>query len=266
MRVLIVACLMLLAGCSEGPAGGAPGTPSAETGSLRGVVVDGAVAAIAGVDVQVLGGPNATTDPDGGFRFDGLSPGSYQLLASKDGFFSVRATARVEAGEAQPDVVKMVLEHDPGAARYVEAQVFEGFVQQALTAAGARYSSNDAPDQEFDRVPAFFQVEMVWESTQSLGDAMDLSLLVFQPNATTGSNFVRAIGTSPLHIGLTGDDLRNESIPPGRMPIAIFSAANDPVPLGVTLEQPFTLFLHRFHGFTPPEGWTFTADGPIAPP
>ena len=96
---------------------------------------------------------------------------------------------------------------------------------------------------------------------------MELTFISFEDGATTGADFSRAIGPSPLANGVSKDQLVEYNVGgPNRISLAIFAAPGDPVPVGVTLDQSFDLFMHRFHGFTPPEGWAFSQDGVPSPP
>jgi hypothetical protein len=80
-----------------------PGSGTAErvaaSGSLRGVTLDSAGATLAGVNVVIHGanGPdhNLFSSNDGSFVVNELQPGSYRLVASKEGFADSTATAIV---------------------------------------------------------------------------------------------------------------------------------------------------------------------------
>src|SRR5690606_24049194 len=66
---------------------------SGATGTLTGVVQDTAAVPLFGVTVRAaLGGDeaSATTDAQGRFSFDGLSPGVWVLAFEKSGFKSLR--------------------------------------------------------------------------------------------------------------------------------------------------------------------------------
>ncbi|HUR25813.1 MAG TPA: hypothetical protein VM327_07365, partial [Candidatus Thermoplasmatota archaeon] len=75
MRVslALLAVALLLAGCSGGAkTSAAPADDAVNPGVvLGGVVVDDAIRPLEGVRVELDGGPNATTDAKGEFRFGG---------------------------------------------------------------------------------------------------------------------------------------------------------------------------------------------------
>jgi len=77
-----------------------------ETATLRGsgasFILRRSLAPIAGVTVTIEGSQSvteATTTADGGYRVDGLSPGSYEVSATAAGFGVATATASVTANE-----------------------------------------------------------------------------------------------------------------------------------------------------------------------
>lgn len=93
-----------LAGC-----GGATG-PSVQGAAVQGVVyeLDGQSLDLSGVDVTLMEtGESATTDGLGGFRFDGLAPGTYTLgfeEGMRDGGDGDRDGDDVQDGEGRPRV------------------------------------------------------------------------------------------------------------------------------------------------------------------
>lgn len=265
MSWLPILLLLPLAGCASEAGPEEPSLVTDETGLIRGVVVDVAIVPVVGATVTILGAGNTTTDEGGAFLFSGLPAGTYQILVEKIGHFASRSTATVEAGVERPPIVKIVLEADPTGTPFVQDEVFEGFVQQGFTVATARAGSSDAPDQHFERLPEWFQIEMVWDSTQALGDGMDLTYISRAPNATVSQSFSTVRGTSPIHAGvdkntLIANDIGGDTV----ISLAVFSAPSGPAPVALTLDQGFTLFMHRFYGFEPPEGWIFTRDGPVS--
>lgn len=262
MRVVLLLLAALLAGCSQDAEPEVPSLVSDTTGLIRGVVVDPAVVPIEGARVTLQDGTSTTTDPSGAFQFTEVPGGVHALIISKQGFSDVASTATVRPADAAPPVLKIQMSPDASTASFVESEVFSGFVERAATAGTARYGASDAPDQFFDIVPTWFQAEMVWRSTQALGDRMDLTFISFEEGAATGQAFARAIGPSPLANGVSRDQMVEANIGgENRLALAIFTATNDPVPAGVTVDQPYDLFLHRFYGFAPPEGWQFSQDG-----
>jgi hypothetical protein len=65
------------------------GGGSPTTGSISGHVTDATTsAAISGATVSVSGGPSTTTDASGAYTISSLAPASYDVTASKSGYFS----------------------------------------------------------------------------------------------------------------------------------------------------------------------------------
>ena len=124
---LAVVCALLLAGCSSSGGGGpvTPGDPS--TGTLRGLVVDQAIAPIADATVTLSGGANQTTNARGEFNFTGLQPGDYVVTVTKLGYKGAQSTTSVVAGEDEPEPVKLLLERLSVATPYVDHFKLEGF-------------------------------------------------------------------------------------------------------------------------------------------
>jgi hypothetical protein len=96
-RLLVVSLAFLL--CAS------PLSAQTVTGSLRGTVTDGSGAILPGVTVELsgqsqIGGVNATTtDRNGQYRFQNLSPGTYSLKIALSGFKTVVLEGlRVEVG------------------------------------------------------------------------------------------------------------------------------------------------------------------------
>lgn len=159
-----------------------------DTGVIRGVVVDQAIVPIPGADVAIRDlGVNTTTTEEGAFGFGGLEPGTYILTASKVGFEETQASVDVVAGEDKPPVVNILLEPDPAAKPFVEMHHFQGFIACSFTLVLVSFAAcgvdpvagvvgNEFIDTvTYDRAPDFVQSEMVWDSTQTLGDSMSVS-------------------------------------------------------------------------------------------
>lgn len=128
---LVVA--LLLAGCATGgDNGGAPPlNVDPDKGGIRGLVVDQAVTPLGGATVTLTGGPDAgkTTESgsDGLFNFTGLAPGDYFLIVSKPGYKGSQGSANVVAGDAQPPIVKILIERLATATPYVDHFKLDGF-------------------------------------------------------------------------------------------------------------------------------------------
>lgn len=261
---------VVLAGCGS-PAGqeaAAPEGGASGLGSIEGVVVSQAIAPLPGATVGLSpGNATATTGADGAFRFGGLAPGSYTLLASLEGYVPV--TVAAATGDA---LVHVVLEPDTAALRYVESYAHEGFVETSVNLAGVRSSNTVAPNFTFEgRLPDFVQVEMAWTSTQALGDEMDLTL-VRNDGGTLVPDVGHAEGPSPLAVSLDAAAIRDPELGFGPgivLDLFIFAGEGEVAGgagAGAAVQQPFMVFTHVFHGYAPPEGWLFTRDGEAPPP
>lgn len=215
--------LLLLSGCTGG--GDPPSDadfsglglqPTADTGILRGVVVDDAIRPLAGAGVAARGPGDArrdaTTTAEGLFGFDGLVPGGWFLTVSKPGYATAQASADVVAGEAEPPITKVLLQADPSSLPYLEAYTFDGFLECGVTTPAVGVALCLAPNLVLgtnvttdktqvtypvgDRHPLWAQTEMVWESTQAAGGEM---ALMYSYTADCGLYCDHEVdGTSPL--------------------------------------------------------------------
>lgn len=289
------------AGAGGGPDGEGPklvATPT--TGVIRAVVIDDAIRPVAGARVAVQVGEvvrEAVTGGDGFAGFEGIQPGAYVVEAGKVGFEPARTTVVVEAGVDDPPVTKLQLIFVPGAAPFVVERSFEGFMQCATGAAGnsanlcfiANYypcfaqqtagqacMGNTTSDRSFYRVPFFTeygrapdwtQVELVWESTQTVSDELQLRVNVDEGEtpidyARTGS------GTSPVVVTINGTQATEWELGTARsVQLEVFTASSvggDPV--GLAANQQIRYFVHAFYGYVPPEGWRFSDGNGVPSP
>ena len=106
-----LACRLVLQVCLSS-------TALAGTGELSGRVEDASGAPLAGALVQLLdAGVSATSDAEGRFHLEGLSPGSHLVLAEAEGYESVLESVRIpDAGEAE-------LELHLGVVRQLEEEI-----------------------------------------------------------------------------------------------------------------------------------------------
>lgn len=257
-----LACLM--AGClGSDPASPAetPDGPAAAASSIAGVVVSPAIVPLPGVALRLEpAGLDATTDGEGRFLFEGLRSGSYTLLASLEGF--VPTTTVAEPG---PVVVQVVLEPDPQVGSYVESYTFDGFLEWSFNVGGARSSNSVSPNYTIGvRPPDWIQSELVWESTQALGNTLDLTAIA-NDGGVTVPDFARSVGPSPLLMTVNSSVILEYKLGPGVLLDFSVFAGEEPNPAGrgagLALSQSYRLVTHMFYGFLPPEGWRFTADG-----
>lgn len=233
-----VAGLLVMAGCSGsgGDAGGQ--TPEGgltpeeiaknageidveatdSTGIIVGVVIDSGIKPIAGATITLEGGSGQTTtsNANGAFGFEGLAPGTYFFLVSKIGYKSVQSNTDVVAGEADPPIVRVQLQADPTQGAFYRDFHFEGFLACSVRpfiigfAACSQFNFATEPflgedvfsvNYEFDRVPDWVQVELIWDETQQFGSDLSLAIDCFSdscPEGLTGVN--RSEGLSPLFI------------------------------------------------------------------
>ena len=286
---------VLLAGCSGGgpKADGSAGlvddaefeglAPTDQTGIIRGVVVDEAVRPISGVLILLELGETdreATSADSGAFGFDGLAPGTYFLQVAKPGFQPIQVSTDVVAGVAEPPILKVQLVADPTSAPFFETYMFEGFIEcsaryfiEGRNFCSLRPESTD--NTLFDIAPSgvtptFVQGELVWESTQSLGDELSFNWR----RDDTSADYIDAEGPSPLLLQ-ANQTLLEENEVGTEQPLRtiIFTAHNGATEppclpevgcawgVGVQLNQKFTVYIHVFHNMLPPEGWLFTVDG-----
>ncbi|MEA3203683.1 MAG: hypothetical protein QOI63_1362, partial [Thermoplasmata archaeon] len=246
---------------------------------------------------------HTNTTATGGFGFQGLEAGTYFIKASKAGYKDIQVSAEVLAGDSNPPITRISMEVNPSTRPFVESYVFKGFIDCSVTtvvvgAAACAIPNIFVPNATNDntqvhyqpqRVPSWAQSEMIWKSTQQLGES--LSLAYSWDCGDQNGGFLcdhQVRGTSPLllaanataiaKIGMgnsTDAYLRvfntyNDATapPPGTCTPALPDPVGTRCPRGVgaTLEQEFTIYTHLFYGFAPPEGYRFSADGDPVPP
>ncbi|MCA1819084.1 MAG: carboxypeptidase-like regulatory domain-containing protein [Halobacteriales archaeon] len=302
---LLLCSSLFLAGCTSKAATeettleGVDVAATATTGVVRGIVVDTAVRPLAGVHLALRVSAERTLHTNstatGGFGFQGLEAGTYFIKASKQGYREVQVSAEVRAGDSNPPLVRVGMEINPSDRPFVESYVFKGFMDCSVTAVaiGAALcaipnifvdnATNDNTQVHYQpqRVPTWAQSEMVWDSTQSLGESLSLMYSWDCGETLLCDHQVR--GGSPLL--LTANRTVIDTIGIGNSTdvyIRVFNTYNDatapppgtctpdvpgvsgprcPRGVGATVEQDFTIYTHLFYGFAPPEGYRFSADG-----
>ncbi|MFA5944221.1 MAG: carboxypeptidase-like regulatory domain-containing protein [Candidatus Thermoplasmatota archaeon] len=295
--------VLALAGCSGGGGDGTPDDgPSADdlglqatasTGLIRGVVVDDAIRPLANVTVTLQGETPVSkkTGAEGAFGFDGLTPGTYFLKAVKLGYFETQQSVEVVAGVTDPAAVKIQLAFNAGYQPYVESKVFEGFIEcttSALVLCGAPNTLEPLSCEFFqvcygnltnDRFTftllfgpnvTMVQSEMVWSSTQAASPELFLSqeaLTADCPNTDLSTLLNGTAGASPIYTRLDETVLDKYEIGPTcGVYYSVFSGDTQGTPLGVTVEQRFTMYVHAFYGYLPPADWRFTTDETVPQP
>lgn len=317
MRVGIVLLLALvgLAGCAEEAAPeeasdseaafeGLEGNVSDDTGLIRGIVLDDAIVPVAQATITLQGeGRSITSNEEGAFLFDLLAPGTYFLTVEKLGYNTTQTSASVEAGNPRPEIVKVRLVQDKANQPFVEAAQFDGFIMcsgRAVVIGLAVCSTVGVGDDDFIRNyepsfrPHFIQSELVWKSTQALGDALSYSItclsgppcpdgqitiarhegkspLLLQVNATTAEEFKLGAGEQPISLRVFSHGMEETDIPEETVYDAagidcvawpvIFADCIRFGGIGMTVDQQFTGYTHMFNLYAPPEDWRFTQDG-----
>lgn len=284
MRWVGPSCVMLLttlmlAGCSGGNAKAdsddfddAPEFQEVvvtdDTGAIRGVVVDLAIVPVEGAAIRVTpGNLETTTGESGAFVFSELDPGTYFLRVNKPGFFATQQSVEVVAGIKDPKVVRILLEADITFAPFTQLQVWEGFLQCGFTVVVVGVNACGVVDDGFityfslsSGIPDMAQAEMIWDSTQALSP--ELSLGYYQGGTTNWKNIQ---GASPLVLPATKAEIiagRGESATEN--PMRVFPPYT--IPVGVAIQQDFTVYMTYFYGFIPREGWMFIVDGECGGP
>src|SRR5688500_8143028 len=97
------------------------------------------------------------------------------------GLTKVVTSASVVAGVSNPDAVKILLTSDPSSQPYPAQYVMDGYLTCSARIVLTAYPAGECMDSDtsqvtydLDRIPDWGQSEMVWDSTQALGDAMSL--------------------------------------------------------------------------------------------
>ncbi|MEA3142810.1 MAG: Carboxypeptidase regulatory-like domain [Thermoplasmata archaeon] len=308
-------CIAALAGCAskassdptEKALEGVTVAATPTTGVVRGLVVDSAVRPLAGVDLALRAGSSkvlhTNSTATGAFGFQGLEAGTYFIKATKAGYTDVQTSVEVVAGESNPPITRVSMAINPSTRPFVETFVFKGFIDCSVTAVaiGAALcaipnilvanATNDNTQVHYQpqRVPTWAQSEMVWKSTQNLGESLNLaytwdcgdqnggllcdhqvrgpSPLLLAANATA----IAKIGmgnTTDTYIRVFNTYNDATAPPPGTCAPEAPQPVGKRCPRGVgaTVEQEFTIYTHLFYGFAPPEGYRFSADGSPAVP
>lgn len=302
----IVLGALVLSGCASSDPPAAEEVPPADfeeldleatssTGVIRGIVVDAAIRPITGATVTLKAETpkTVTTTDDGAFGFDELEPGTYFIAVHKVGYIDVQQSADVVAGVAEPPITKVLLASDGKPPPYYTEYKVEGIIEcgtSAIALCGAAHDgvvivcvqsggavclpqpTNDAYSAflTIEGTPTYLQSEMVWESTQALSTEMSYALRYADKetydNGMYEGGFDSFEGPSPLFGSVSGEDAEDAELGNRTgLVFSIFSGEGD-VPLGVTVSQRYTFFIHAFYGYQPPEDWRFTADGTVPPP
>ncbi|MEK6985126.1 MAG: carboxypeptidase-like regulatory domain-containing protein [Candidatus Thermoplasmatota archaeon] len=140
MRGLLVATLMLLAGCAAANDATLPsetadfedfdGEATATTGIIRGVVVDTTITPIAKALVSISGATknDVETDAQGRFLVEGLEPGTYLLKSTHLLYEDAQTSVEVVANVNEPPVTKLQMEAKFTATPFHTQQKFVGYI------------------------------------------------------------------------------------------------------------------------------------------
>jgi hypothetical protein len=244
--------LVLLSGCSGSGSGSGSGVTEvegvvtadfsevevkvgADRGAIRGVVVDPSITPIPGASVTVAAdNRTSTTDQVGRFVFDDLRPGTYFLHVRKDNYHPTQVSVEVEAGVAEPPIVKVQLQPLFDQKPFVQQVTHKGFFTCSQAGASPIYSSsncvtdpcprvmdpsdcNGLPSKALDNVtsqerewhsdvgPGWQSLvfEMTWEPT-SQGTSARLGMVVstYKPERDPAHSFANVASAAPLRIQL----------------------------------------------------------------
>ena len=287
MRVWVTALLvsLALAGCAEEQPEESTdaaetsfeelgGQATATTGLIRGVVLDPAIVPVASATVRLSPGEIETiTNEDGAFLFSDLEPGTYFLEVSKIGFTTSQTSSEVVAGDDKPPIVKVQIVPDPGSLPVIEPFQFNGHIMCSAVTPAVRVAICSVPGlagidtgDDFitylpiSTVPDFAQAELIWKSTQPLGE--ELALQNFGGSRSSSGPSPQMINGAVDYwaentVGDNGEELSFRVFAGGLEA----TQAGGTWGFGITLDQSFEMFIHVFYNMTPPEGWWFINDG-----
>ena len=293
LLVLAVLSAALLAGC----AGGSPDpledagedAPELEvtdtTGGIRGIVVDQSIVPVAGAKVVLSGGRNTTTDEEGLFRFTALEPGDYFVSVSKLGYTSVQQAATVEAGVADPPIVKILLTRLTTAQPYLDHYKLDGYYECGFALPFITDSCDFGYRTAYDEAnstgnpPPGPRSPTASSNTQFIDVPADTWTIIQEGFWTDEAvtNFWVMVSSTPIDNACDCSDqdyLSTEGPMPliGRLdtfdpetgetgePAGLTVAARGFLPFGdpqYALSFRFTVITSLFHNYPAPEGWTF---------
>jgi predicted small lipoprotein YifL len=265
-------------------------------GLIRGIVLDEALAPIAGAKVELVGlGTSQTATEAGAFLFNNLDPGTYFVSASKAGYAPAQQSSEVKADVAEPSLIKIRLQRVPGAEPRAETLQFEGFISCGFKVLNIVFDRNYCDPLELNEdksvvwfpttgVPTYYQSETIWKSTQQLGTGLvTIQWACAEGGSCSANGDARTCnvrGESPLvcfgRVGVEGEG--------GGQPLEATGLGTDDKGLyvqmyshcaacinavqgvGVVVNQQFQTFTTFFYNFEPEEGWLYVNDGDPAPP
>lgn len=274
MRVVWVALLLAagLAGCAQD---GGPGVEpeslqetkaTADTGVIRGVVVDQTITPVEGATVRAQPGDlSSETDADGAFVFQDLEPGTYFLTARAPFHSEVQTSTEVVAGVDRPPIVRIALQSVPVPDPFIEAfranahMTFSGWVQGVGGVVTTNFLGDGTWGASHDMAGnvSWVQTEVVWDPAQPLAESFRL---YSELEVTDGEELSDGVETGPSPLLYAHEEEAMTSDAPVTVDLDIFADA-DAYPVGLFVDQQAELFTHAFHFFVPSDGWRFTSDG-----
>lgn len=252
---------------------------TATTGVLRGVVVDDAIRPIANATVTLKSGtPQETrTNALGAFGFDGLAAGTYFIAVHKRGYRDTQQSAEVVAGEAEPKVLKVLLPANPSELPSYDVYHFAGFLEcnvalplvfiPCQNPATGDPIGNDNFEATYNLTGniTFIHVSLIWQATEPVGT--ELYYNVFPKpgdDSTTCDPGCWTGGPSPLLLDI--DSSKTQPFQDSGTVSIDVSGNGEQGLAGAELQQSFDAYIVVFHNFTPPEGYSYAADGDPVPP
>ncbi len=265
-----------LAGCSDsepaqtttGP-GPVPEDLEKGKGVIRGVVVDGALAPVAGADV-VVGGTQlaAVTDDEGQFLFADVEPTTYFVTASKPGWSQVQQSVLVEADVLTPPAITLQILPIPGTEPRAPTFSQRGFIGcGAATALTIHSVCNDLELNEdrshvyfeIPEKPDYYQAEIVWKSTQATSTQLwsahyqyDFASDSYIDGGGPSSRLCNSASPSP-YVCRVGPERLNATSVGGTVGVDIAMFADGPEGNGVAISQDFEVFLTLFYNTGEPD-------------
>lgn len=298
--VLLMSLAFVLAGCTDGGgegkgAGGAGGdAPPVEatstTGGIRGVVVDERITPIKGALIEITGTTkNVTTGEDGLFAVSGLEAGTYFVRASHPLYASAQQSVDVVAGEENPESKRILLTRTVFSEPYFNTLTYDGFIVCSANAVlpvvggvlseecgegvgvpgvgrvGGQASNNVQFDFYVDGPGiASMVVEQVWDATgeTSRGLVTPISLDWVCDPFCGGNTFASMEGESPLIANVDSAVLAKLNLTSDTRVSTFTWASPATTPIGVTLQQKYTIFVTNFYFVPTTSDWSFVQGSP----
>ena len=272
---------------------------TADTGGVRGVVLNDAIVPVAGALVELLGTESSQeTDEQGRFAFSKVVPGTYFLSVSKPLHQAIQTQVHVVAGVKDPEVLKVQLVRDFQQDPFLTVFPMDGFftctqagLYPSVLGVGVGYGSSPchaiSPDIDLCNAGALcldqnrvFETElkagwqsviyeMTWEASAS-GTSQNLGVVISEDYETRAKthNWANYGGPNPvmfrINVGEEGPGEQSGPIPAEGVPeLSMFQGvrASGLAP-GLALDQDFTAWFSMFHYAPAPEDWSFMAGSP----